>query len=106
VQVVQRVEEAVWGWRKKKRRFVWRKVVVLGMTAGAWAAPRLVTATLTLAPAAAADDDGIVTPSTQNLPLSSFAHTACLSGINAYRTSYVLRTSGSGFVVNSAVHAE
>lgn len=104
VQLVQRVAESDWGWRKKKRRLVWRKVVILGMIAAVWAVERLVfetwvqrywlmsdvdvpiTATSTLAfdaPEAAADEVGVVASVTQYLPLSSLVHTACWSGVNA-----------------------
>lgn len=98
VQVVQRVVEFAWGCRKKKRRLVERNVVVFGMTAGVWVVARLVletvlqshclafdivlTVTSTLA-FETVDEEGVLISVTQYLLLSSFVHTACLSGIKA-----------------------
>lgn len=55
---------------------------------------------------AAADEVPEVASVTQYLPLSSFVQMAFLRGVNAYSTSYVLRTFVLTFDVSSAWQAE
>jgi len=96
VHVVQRVEESVEGFRKKKRRLDCPMVVVLGINMAVWDVARLVlegllqsvdkselpAAAPTWEPEEPTNEDGGVISVTQYLPLSSFVQMAFFKGVN------------------------